>query len=125
MTQESENVDASALGKKKQLKESFLDNLDQANATKEQKRLLLMINKRKVKEEQLQKDTAESGDPFVRYGFGLIAYRNTLFNLMMAFVVFSLLAWPMAATYSSGTAWKEGFSTYGKYTLGNLGYNTA
>ena len=83
-----------------------------------------MLNKRKAKEEQLQKDTKESGDPFVRYGFGLIAYRNTLFNLAMAFVLFSLLAVPMITTYSKGEAWTIAFSNYGKYTLGNLGYNT-
>jgi hypothetical protein len=85
---------------------------------------MLMLNKRKEKEAQLEKDSAESGDPYFRYGFGLIAYRNTLFNLCVAFAVFSLLAWPMASSYASGSAWKQGFSKFGKYSIGNLGYNT-
>jgi len=83
-----------------------------------------MLQKKKAKDEQFKKDIGEDGDPLYRYGFGLIVYRNTLLNLALAFLVFTLLACPIIGTYSSGTAWKEGFSRYGKYTLGNLGYNT-
>jgi len=77
-----------------QIMESMGKGLTQAT-TKDQKRVMLMMMKKKMKAEQLQKDTAASGDPFITYGFGLIAYRNTLFNLAMAFVLFSVIAIPM------------------------------
>ena len=62
----------------------------------------MMLNKMKEKERQQQKDTAETGDPYYMYGFGLLAYRNTLFTLCMAFVAFSILALPIVNNYSSG-----------------------
>ena len=87
-----------------------------------------MVNKRKEKQDKMKEEEALKGgdkkDPYFRYGFGLIAYRNTLWNLTMAFVVFTILALPICYTYRTGTAWKEGFSRNGKMTLGNLGYNS-
>ena len=58
------------------------------------------------------------------YGFGLIAYKNTLFILFVAFSMFSIIIYPLVETYQSGSAWKETDSKYGYTTLGNLGYNS-
>ena len=43
-----------------------------------------------------QETDHDDGDPYVhRYGFGLLAYRNTLFILFVAFSLLSLLAYPL------------------------------
>ena len=71
-----------------------------------------------------KKDVQQLGDPYLIYGFGLIAYRNTLFILSMAFIFFTVLALPLIETYKTGTSWKEGNSKFGYLSLGNLGYNS-
>lgn len=71
-----------------------------------------------------KKDIQQLGDPYLIYGFGLIAYRNTLFILSMAFIFFTILSLPLIETYKAGTSWKEGDSKFGFMSLGNMGYNS-
>jgi hypothetical protein len=44
-----------------------------------------------------------TGDPYRSLGFGLIAYRNTLFTLGMGLLVMGLLTLPVIKTYQSGS----------------------
>ena len=43
-------------------------------------------------------------DPFLSLGFGLIAYRKTLFSLMILFFVMSVVTYPILKTYEAGGA---------------------
>ena len=52
--------------------------------------------KKLIKLKLEQETPHDDGDPYEhRYGFGLLAYRNTLFILMVAFTLFSILAYPL------------------------------
>jgi hypothetical protein len=65
-------------------------------------------------------------DPLMRYGYGIVAYRNTLFTMILAFLVFTVLAIPSIVLYSRGTAYSLSYKgTVGNeiYSIGNLGYS--
>jgi len=65
--------------------------------------------KKRVKEKLKHEVPLDEGDPFeMRYGFGLLAYRNTLFILFAAFSLMSLLALPLQKIYESGHAFESG-----------------
>ena len=62
----------------------------------------------------------------MEYGYGIVAYRNTLFSMIIAFTIFTILAIPSIVFYSRGTAYSLGFKgTVGNeiYSIGNLGYS--
>ena len=80
-----------------------------------------MKNKDKERRAELKQDIEYFGDPFQTYGFGLVAYRMTIFKLAAAFLIFSVLSFPILWTYRSGHA---STSKDGWGTLGNLGYNS-
>lgn len=68
-----------------------------------------------------------AGDPLMQYGYGIVAYRNTLFTLVLAFALFTLLATPSMIFYSRGTAYDISFTNqtgYEVYSIGNLGYSS-
>lgn len=108
------------------LGQSLLGTEDRKKAShsdREKNRLKVMLKKKKEREDEQLKSSASGEDPFYVYGFGLVAYRNSLFILAVAFAVFSLLAIPIEKTYNSG----HGFTSsdkYGKGTLTHLGYNS-
>jgi len=65
-------------------------------------------------------------DPLMQYGYGIVAYRNTLFTMVLAFIVFTVLAIPSMIFYSRGTAYSIGFTSKSGnevYSIGNLGYS--
>jgi len=67
-----------------------------------------------------------SGDPLMQYGYGIVAYRNTLFTMILAFVVFTVLAVPSMVFYSNGSAYNLSFTNKTGnevYSIGNLGYS--
>ena len=62
----------------------------------------------------------------MQYGYGIVAYRNTLFTMILAFLVFTVLAVPSMMFYSRGTAYSLNYKgTVGNeiYSIGNLGYS--
>lgn len=59
------------------------------------------------------------------YGFGIMAYRSTLWSLMMGFFVLSLLAMPIILLYKHGEGYINSPShPFAILTLGNLGYSS-
>jgi hypothetical protein len=64
-------------------------------------------------------------DPFLELGFGLTAYRVSLFSIAATFCVITVLAIPIMKAYGSGGDLEdEDISWYQKYTISNLGYST-
>jgi hypothetical protein len=79
-----------------------------------------MQKKKKERDELIKSDIENIGDPFLSMGYGLIAYRTTMFNLAMAFIAFSIFTYPIIGIYKTGTYAPEGSRT--QTTLGNLGF---
>ena len=106
------------------LKQSLLDNLN-IPLSKEAKKLRAMEKKKAQRNKEFDKDM-QGVDPFFSLGFGLIAYRKTLFSLMMLFFVMSALTYPILDTYKAGTAIDVNTTTskYGMYSLANMGYSS-
>ena len=65
-------------------------------------------------------------DPFLSLGFGLMAYRKTLYSLMLLFIVMSVITYPILKTYEAGGAIdvENTITKYGVYSLGNMGYSS-
>ena len=65
-------------------------------------------------------------DPFLSLGFGLMAYRKTLYSLTVLFFFMSAITYPILNTYKDGIAIDASTTTskYGIYSLGNLGYSS-
>jgi len=64
-------------------------------------------------------------DPFNTLGFGLIAYRNTLFSLFITFLLCSIITYPVLQAFRAGTGYNEDKDTkYGRDSIGNLGYSS-
>lgn len=62
-------------------------------------------------------------DPLLELGFGINAYRYTLWVLWIVFFAMSIFACVMMYIYSQGTAydWEGDDASYEVYTIGNLG----
>lgn len=64
-------------------------------------------------------------DPFLELGFGLMAYRVSLFSIAVTFCVITVLAVPIMKGYGTGGPLEdEDISWYQQYTISNLGYST-
>lgn len=65
--------------------------------TKEQKKLKLLQKKQEAKREERLKDleNAQDSDPFSWLGFGLMAYRHTIWTLFALFFILSILVYPI------------------------------
>ena len=81
---------------------------------------------RKLEKDIQDKQDIDSQDPYMSLGFGLIAYRHSLYSLSMVFIVLSLLMYPVLQAYESGTGInvKSVSTKFGLSSLGNLGYST-
>lgn len=79
-----------------------------------------MQAKKKERDDLIKSDIEHIGDPYLSMGFGLIAYRTTMYSLATAFIAFSIFTYPMISIYKSGTYASEGSRTF--TTLGNLGF---
>jgi len=62
-------------------------------------------------------------DPLLQLGFGIVAYRDMLYNMIFVFSIFSLLMTPAFYYYSKGGAYPSIVKNEG-YTLGNYGYSS-
>lgn len=57
------------------------------------------------------------------FGFGIMSYRNTIINLSILFLIFSLITHPLMNLYKGGGAISDDIKTkFGRQTLSNLGY---
>jgi hypothetical protein len=68
-------------------------------------------------------DKDQQDDPFNFLGFGMVAYRDLMFILIILFSVISIIMIPAMSIYKShnGIAIPVG---YAKMSLGNLGYSS-
>ena len=62
-------------------------------------------------------------DPFNFLGFGMVAYRDLMFSLILLFALLSLLMLPAMYFYKNGGA-IQNIKKLEKYSLGNLGYSS-
>jgi len=85
--------------------------------------LKLAVQKKKKTSVQVLEDANK--DPYVKLGFGLIAYRNLMETLIVGFLLLSCIIAPAAMIYRRGDAFGDSdITAYGKWSLGNLGYST-
>jgi hypothetical protein len=75
----------------------------------------------------MRKRHVENKDPFLSMGYGLIAYRRTLYILAFGFCLMSILAYPIIETFKFGgaiSADQQELTHYGLFSIANLGYST-
>ena len=66
-----------------------------------------------------------NNDPFIKLGYGMIAYRNLLVALIMLFSVMSVIGAGMMYVNSTGSGYgNQDISFINRFVLGNLGYAT-
>ena len=100
-------------------------NSEKSILTPEAKKIMKL--NQSVKERNLQrKKDLQNKDPFMSLGFGIIAYRSTLFQLAVAFFIMSIVMQPVIHAYHSGFAINIGSvdTKYGLYSIANLGYSS-
>ena len=51
------------------------------------------------------KSAEVENDPLMKLGYGIVAYRNILWVLICAFIVFTILALPSMVFYSRGSGY--------------------
>ena len=80
------------------------------------------MTKKKTKK-NIKLDEEQKEDPFNFLGFGMVAYRDLMFILIILFSVLSLIMAPAMYIYKShdGIQYPKGYSTF---SLGNLGYSS-
>lgn len=68
-------------------------------------------------------DADKRDDPFNFLGFGMVAYRDLMFILILLFTVISVIMYPAISIYKShdGISYPKG---YAKMSLGNFGYSS-
>lgn len=104
--------------KSKQLGEQLLSNLDK----KTKKKLL-----KKVKKKSNLPEAEQKKDPLASLGFGIVAYRDILFNFIWTFTLFTILALPAFYMYSDGSAYSNQIAAlkgFEELSIGNLGYSS-
>jgi len=90
-----------------------------------QESLSLKLAEQKKKKTSGQVLEDANKDPYVKLGFGLIAYRNLMETLIVGFLLLSCIIAPAAMIYRRGGAFGDSdITAYGKWSLGNLGYST-
>jgi hypothetical protein len=85
------------------------------------------LAKKKTKPEFNVDAEAKKEDPFLQLGFGMIAYRDLMFNFIILFAFLSILMAPAMKFYSQGEGYAKVTSNLkmgATLTLGNLGYST-
>ena len=87
----------------------------------------LSLKLRKLRQKKTNESVIEdvNKDPYVKLGYGLIAYRNLLETLIVGFTLLSCIIAPVAMIYRRGGAFDNNdITSYAKWSLGNLGYST-
>ena len=79
-----------------------------------------------LEENQYNKLAKDKKDPFLRLGYGLIAYRKLLRSLIVMFFLMSLIMAPAIYIYYKGTGFDqmENATWSARFSLGNLGYDS-
>jgi len=87
---------------------------------------MLAIRKVMQEKKKAQRLQGEAEDPFDQLGFGLMAYRKTIWTLVCLFGALSLVVAPVIKVYSAGDGIDTKFvkTSFGEYSLGNLGYSS-
>ncbi len=63
----------------------------------------------------------------MKLGYGIVAYKDMLWVLTLAFAVFTIISLPCVLTYYSGDGYDQSYDQlqgYEVYSLGNLGYSS-
>jgi hypothetical protein len=63
----------------------------------------------------------------MKLGYGIVAYKDMLWVLSVAFTVFTIISLPCVFIYQSGQGYDFGYQKlqgYEIYSLGNLGYSS-
>jgi len=80
---------------------------------------------KKQKKNNLTNEEKLAENPLARLGFGIVAYIDILWTLIVVFGIFSILLLPTLHYYQAGTGYKlVSNTTYETATLGNLGYSS-
>ena len=74
--------------------------------------------------DKFKKDSMK--DPYLSLGFGFIAYRDLLEQLIICFTLLSIFIYPVAQIYKQGGAYTmdADIQSGSLYSLGNLGYSS-
>lgn len=104
------------------------------NAPLLKKKTTIIINgkevekkKRKKKKNNIANQKKLEERPIASLGFGIVAYMDILWTLIISFFFFSILLLPTMSYYNAGTGYKslnENLSQYELGTLGNMGYSS-
>lgn len=78
-------------------KKEKVDGIEEPLLPKEKK--LKLKTKINIKSDEVDKD------PLMKLGYGIVAYRNILWVLICAFIVFTILALPSMVLYSRGSGY--------------------
>jgi hypothetical protein len=102
-----------------------MNSLGAGKLSAEQRKLMKLQQTSKERALQRKKDL-QNKDPYLSLGFGLIAYRRTLFSLSVAFALMSLIIYPIIKAYDNGGALNMDLdeTPYGYYSISNLGYSS-
>lgn len=112
----------------KKIREHLLDKTKKKKKRKKIKVTVNGKNKRQVLQLNPNKKFTRrpdmANDPLNELGYGIIAYRDTLFTMICGFTIISILALPIMYIYMQGYAYDiSGFSMQ-NFSLGNLGYSS-
>ena len=97
-----------------------------------EERKLFRLRLKKMQKEYRAKADLMNGDPYDSLGFGMHAYRSTLFILAVTFAVIALITLPIYDIYDKGPeAYVEGEPgvateefNYAEGSIANLGYSS-
>lgn len=82
---------------------------------------------KKAKKKSNLPDEEVKKDPLASLGFGIVAYRDILYNFIWVYALFTVLALPAFYMYNSGSAYAnkiEALKGYEDLSIGNLGYSS-
>lgn len=103
-----------------------------AKMTSEERKLFRLRLKNMQKEVRAKADLM-NGDPYDSLGFGMHAYRSTLFILFLTFSVISIIMAPVMFMYNNGPAGMEEYvnagvpdelNSWASWSIANLGYSS-
>jgi hypothetical protein len=93
--------------------------------TPEARKIMKLQQIKKERDLQRKKDL-KNKDPYLSLGYGLIAYRRTLYTLSVGFFLMSIIMYPVISAYKDGDAINPevDITPYGVFSLANLGYSS-
>ena len=83
--------------------------------------------KKKQKKNNIGNEEKLKAEPLSRLGFGIVAYMDILWTLIVVFALFTLLLVPTFKHYHEGTGYKSlnpKLAQYEMGTIGNMGYSS-